>query len=101
MALSILIGMEIRPEISRIIYQAGLDGELQRMDASLMASASDIVRRLSSQTSTLGPETLLNDLSGIILNTLGHSLSDSIIRNYKTSLPGEKTCGIRYARTVK
>ena|GEM_PF-4518872 len=66
-------------ELSRIIYQAGVDGRLQGMDANLMASASDIVRRLSSQTSTRDPVNLLNDLSGIILKTFGPSESVSKI----------------------
>jgi hypothetical protein len=64
--------------LSRIIYDAGLNGTLQTMDANLMASALDIVRRLSSQTSTLGPETLLSDLSGIILKTLLPSSSEAM-----------------------
>jgi hypothetical protein len=56
-------------EISRAIYDAGLNGTLQTMDASRMASASDIARRLAKNSPADSPGTLLNDLSGIIVNT--------------------------------
>lgn len=66
-------------EISRAIYEAGFQGTLSQRLASSMAQSLEIARRLSSQTSTRGPETLLRELSALTLNTLAPSSSEQIV----------------------
>ena len=66
-------------EISRAVYDAGLRGTLPQRLANSMAQALDIGRRLSSQTSTRGPEALLSELSELILKTLSPASSEQIV----------------------
>ena len=72
-------------KVSELVYQAGLLGKLADMDAKDKASALEIARRLSSQTSAREASTLLSELSGIILKTLGPDSSKSIAPDERIS----------------
>ena len=72
-------------KVSELVYRAGLLGKLSDMDAKDKASALEIARRLSSQTSAREASTLLSELSGIILKTLGPDSSKSIAPDERNS----------------
>ena len=72
-------------EVSERVYQAGLLGKLADMDAKDKASALEIARRLSSQTSAREASTLLSELSGMILKTLGPDSSKAIAPDGRNS----------------
>ena len=62
-------------EISRALYEAGINGQYQTIPANLKASLRDMALALSNQTSAREAETLVNDLSELIRKTFVPSSS--------------------------
>ncbi len=68
--------IEKAKNISRQFYDAGIDGTYDKADANSKASALEIARALSSQTSAREADTLLNELSELTRKTFVPSSSE-------------------------
>ncbi|MBR0316736.1 MAG: hypothetical protein IJQ99_07715 [Synergistaceae bacterium] len=62
-------------QLSREIYQAGIDGSVTQINANAKASLSEIALALSSQTSAREAGILVNDLSELMRKTLAPNSS--------------------------